>query len=286
MNPELNNINNTLAILQQVALDMASAVDYICDSKGLRYSLGFGSLLGAVRHQGFIPWDDDIDLLMPREDYDTFAEVAASELPDYYKLQHFKMGTSNRYVMRVVNMRVPIHLESYDSEFNDMHAWLDIFPLDGLPSSYFARRIHYWKVLWHKAMCAFATFDETVNRHRPGRPIIQQSIIDFCSVTHFGSWMNANERLQKYDAALKFYNFQASETCFCAVGPYDAEKMTWPRKVFDNLIKFPFEDRVFCGPADYDTVLATLYGDYMTPPPKEQRAVHQIEVVSCEPMYD
>ena len=275
--PDTPAAKTSTQLLQNTALGLGVQFDAICREHGLRYSLAFGSLIGAVRHHGFIPWDDDLDFLMPRPDYERFVEVAAAELPPYYRLQNYRVDGSKRYVTRLVDMRLTLRLQSYETN-NDLNPWIDIFPLDGAPEGAAARKVHGLRILWHKAMCAFASFSETVNQHRPGRPRYQQLIIDFCRVTRFGSWMDIYERLDKYDRALKRYAFDACEDCVCGVGTYDVERQTWPRAAFERLVEYDFEGVRLMGAADFDAVLAPTYGDYMTLPPEDQRLMHEIEV--------
>ena len=272
--------SSSLAQLQQTALGLGVQLDKICRKHGIEYSLGFGSLIGAVRHQGFIPWDDDLDFLMPRGDYERFVRVAADELPPHYRLQNYRVDGSKRYVTRLVDTRLVLRLQSYETN-NDLNPWIDIFPLDGMPKGAVAQKIHSLRILWHKAMCAFASFSETVNQHRPGRPRYQQLIIDFCRVTHFGSWMDIYDRLDKYDAALRRYALDDCETCVCGVGTYGVGRQTWPHSAFERCEDYAFEGVELRGAADYDAILSVTYGDYMTLPPEDQRVVHSIEVLEA-----
>ena len=268
------------AQLQETVLALGVQLDKICRKHDIKYSLGFGSLIGAVRHQGFIPWDDDLDFLMPRRDYERFVRVAPAELPPHYKLQNFRVDGSKRYVTRLVDTRLVLRLQSYGT-CNDLNPWIDVFPLDGMPEGLVARKIHSLRILWHKAMCAFASFNETVNQHRPGRPRYQQLIIDFCRITHFGSWMDIHERLEKYDAALKRYTFEDCESCVCGVGTYSVKRQIWPCASFRRFRNYDFENAMLKGVSDYDAVLSVTYGDYMTLPPEDQRRMHEIEIFNA-----
>lgn len=272
------NNTSSLELMQRTELEIAKQVDAICRRHNLRYSLIFGSLIGAVRHKGFIPWDDDIDILMPRDDFELLLQYAVDELPDYYEVQNFKLGTSKRYVSRIADKRTLIRLESY-GEGNDLPIWFDIFVLDGIPDGKVARELRYLEVLWRKATCAFAAFDETVNLHRPGRPKWQQLIIDFCAATQFGHLWNLDKNLLKYDKTLKKDSTFAHKDCFCGVGTYDAKRQTWPAHAFLDLIDYEFEDTKLMAPRDFDAVLSVTYGEYMTLPPEDQRAMHRLELL-------
>lgn len=271
------SIMDTLALLQRVALDMAKAVAAICDKHELSYSLIFGSLIGAVRHKGFIPWDDDLDVAMPRPDYEKFLEVAPLELPSYYEIHNYKMGNTLRCVTRIVDTRILLKLNSYE-DGNILPAWVDIFAIDGLPDKQPAKAIHYMRIQWRKAMWAFAGFESTVNKNRPGRPRWQQLIIDFCAKTHFGSHLDVYDQLDKYDKALKRYPFDYSTLCCCGMGTYSPQRQTWKRSAFEELVQYDFEGTLLMGAGDYDSVLSATYGDYMTLPPEDQRIVHELAV--------
>lgn len=270
---------DTLELLQSAALGIAKAIAAVCDRHSLSYCLMFGSLIGAVRHEGFIPWDDDLDIAMPRPDFERFLKIAPTELEGSYRLADYRSNSeTDRYVTRVVDDRLLLKLNSYENG-NVLPAWVDIFVIDGLPDSRTAKNIHYLRIYWHKAMCAFAAFDTTVNKSRPGRPKWQQLIIDFCSATHFGSWLDKSKRLNKYDAALKKYDFRSGAYCFCGVGSYSPKMQTWPVSAFDCMEKRPFESTGFPIPRDYDSVLSVIYGsDYMTLPPEDKRVIHEIEI--------
>ena len=270
--------SNSLRIIQDAALQMGVFVHKVCEKHDLRYSLFFGSLIGAVRHQGFIPWDDDLDLALPRPDYEKFLDVVVDELPEYYELQNYRVTESVRYVSRIIDLRLPLELDSYGEGNNSVHAWIDLFPIDGIPSGFVARNIHYARINWHKAMCAFAAFDQAVKRKRPGRPIYQQVIINFCIVTHFGAWMDARDELEKYDKALRRYSFDEFETCVCGVGTYHPKKQTWPKTAFTKLIQHPFCSAQLSIPVDYDSVLTKTYGDYRIIPRESDRFPHLVRV--------
>lgn len=276
---QLSSEDFMLKAIQNTVLDMARFLDSVCRVHDICYSLAFGSYIGAVRHKGFIPWDDDIDIIMPRSDYERFAEVVQDELPEYYEFQNFRKSGATRYLNRLIDKRTLIKLDSYEST-NDLNIWLDIFPLDGIPDGRIARVMHYAHIQWCKAACSFATFSDTVNLHRPGRPWWQQTIISLCRVTRFGSWLDARRCLEKYDCVLKSIPYGTTQDCVCGVGTYDPRRQTWPTVVFETLVDWPFEETIFRAPQNYASVLGTTYGDYMTLPPKENRTIHHIDLVA------
>lgn len=272
------NEKTALKLVQETELGLMDYLDDFCRRNSIHYSLIFGSLIGAVRHGGFIPWDDDIDVAMPREDYERFISLVANDVPDWIEVQNFRLGTSKRYVTRIADKRTLMRLSSY-TEANDLHIWLDIFPIDGLPNSKVLRGAHLLCVLWDKACCSFAAFEETVNLHRPGRPWWQQAIISFFSATHIGHLWKLDKALTNYDNALQKYPVPYGNECFCGVGTYGFARQTWPSSAFDGLTEYEFEGRSYFGPRDVNAVLSVTYGDYMQLPSEENRVIHQIDLI-------
>ncbi len=135
--------------LQRIELDILKKVLALCEKYGLVYYALGGTLLGAVRHKGFIPWDDDIDIGMPRSDYERFLEVAAKELEMPYQLHTLqqKHGEYSYYSARVENTDVKIRRKATIKEVV-IPAWIDVFPLDGVPDRESQRK-------WWKRKCSF-----------------------------------------------------------------------------------------------------------------------------------
>ena len=124
--------NSQLRALQLVELEIMKIFVNICERHQLRYIMIGGTMLGAIRHKGFIPWDDDIDVGMPRADYEKFLQIVRAELPADYDFLNYKQNPEYlRYFSRIVDTRVKVTNASYTDTLVE-HAWIDIFPLDGL----------------------------------------------------------------------------------------------------------------------------------------------------------
>ena len=129
-------------------LEVLDRVDRICRKHGIRYFAFWGTLLGAVRHQGFIPWDDDIDIGMPRDDYEKFITYARKELQSPYELKTFDTDENyQQYIIRIINNQVEISRNDALTNRND-NIWIDIFPLDGMPNNFVIRAIHKFHLLF------------------------------------------------------------------------------------------------------------------------------------------
>ena len=132
---------NILRNVQLAELDILKLVKRICDKYDIKYSLHGGTLLGAVRHGGFIPWDDDIDIGMPRPDYEEFMRIVRDFLPEHMIYRNFRIGNEDTiFFSRVEDSSIQVEDSSAIKKRN-RNAWIDIFPLDGMPKNVIVRKI-------------------------------------------------------------------------------------------------------------------------------------------------
>ena len=119
----------------------------ICDREKLTYYVIGGTFLGAIRHKGFIPWDDDMDIAMPRNDFNKFIEIANNLLPQNLELVSYKFNTNNRYYLpKIINKEIEIVEKRNEKNGKKINLFIDIFPIDGTPNNYFLRKIYYFKI--------------------------------------------------------------------------------------------------------------------------------------------
>ena len=256
--------------LKSHLLDMLTAFDAFCTKHQLRYYLSGGTLLGAIRHKGFIPWDDDIDVNMPR--------------PDCEKLQALTHGKIGPYLLFPPNGKSIYpgnHWKLYDTSIvieNSMKrssrkciyhpAFMDIFPIDGLPESDAQTIRHYRKMKPYKKMygCLEGSWmhGKTIASrlfHLVGRPVAWVFGRQF--------WVN------KIQMIAKEIPFDESDYIGVMMTNIHFEEERVIKKDYMPQVDVTFENRVFKGPQDYDTYLRQLYGDdYMDMPPMEKRISH------------
>lgn len=267
--------NSELRELQLVLLENIKVFVDICEKYNLRYFMIGGTMLGAVRHQGFIPWDDDVDMGMPRDDYEKFLEVVSKELPNGYSFLNYKYSDEyKRYFSRIVNDNVRIYNESNSKKIIE-NAWIDIFPFDGMPKNWLVQKLHFYRMVWLRFLFHASCFEELVNLNRPGRPRYQQVAIKFLKYTKFGSNLDTKKILNKLEKQLKKYQYKDSDIVVNFFGAY-MEKEIIPKKLIDNLKYYHFEDSRFLGAENYDEYLKYFYGDYMKTPKDAHKDKHNI----------
>lgn len=266
---ELNDEEDyaNLKPLQERLLSILAVIHDICECNNLVYFAAAGTLLGAVRHHGFIPWDDDIDLMMPRRDFDIFSKIAKDALPDWLYLQSPENTCETfSYPIRVRDKNTTgMFAFEVEKKYPNKGIWVSIFPLDRLASPEREikrrKRIHFLETaLWH-------------GQYR-GKPLRKTDYL----AKYYGVFRSMQKDgltvlHQKLDAECK--RRETSDVPLMGIltstGGYSMERLQWDTACFDKALYVPFENMQISIPIGYDTVLTRQYDDYMTPPPKDQR---------------
>ena len=244
--------------------------EYLDDNKIEYYMLG-GTLLGAVRHKGFIPWDDDIDIGIPRNQYEKLLEDIKKELPEYFEICNYRNKKTHYYFTRIVDTRHSLkRIGSLVERREDL--WVDIFPLDGMPDNFFVRKIHMVRLLFVRMMYHISSFDK-VNLKRPNRPLSERIVIKFIEKTGFGKNWDMYKWLEKLDRLLKKYPYEESGWIVNFMGQYKFKEM-FPKVYYGKGQLYKFEEDKLMGPVNPDAILTQMYGDYMTPPKVQDRNAH------------
>ena len=199
------NFNEDLKILQACELENFKLFKKICDDNNLRYYMIGGTLIGVVRHNGFIQWDDDIDIGLPRPDYNKFLEIAPKYLPEYMEIVTKSSDPNFKcYFTRMINNKKKIYWDQggYKAKIG---VWMDIFPIDGLPDNRILRKLQVFKVLWWKMLYKFTQIDYVMTNRE--RSKMEWLIIKFAQITHIGKILSAEKTLDKLDKQLQKYDF-------------------------------------------------------------------------------
>lgn len=269
--------------IQDLTLNTLKTFISICEKYELRYYFTGGALIGVLRHQGFIPWDDDIDIGMPRKDFDKFHEIIKKDMPEGY-------GICNRFTDKNWHFALSqfIDLES-EIEINlaeqprKAHVWIDIFPIDGLPTNQFLRRLRINNILFKRYLVQIANISTQVDAHR-NRPIYEKFIIGFFKVIPLGKLLNTDKILNSIETTLRKSDYDEAYWCGNMLGRYRKKEVV-KREWFGKPIKANFENMIVNIPENSEEILAHLYGDYMKLPPVEERIAHGVKIIKCRDIW-
>ena len=260
---------------------LIAEVDRICKKHHIAYFLDSGTLIGAIRHGGNIPWDDDVDITMKREDYEKFAAVCESEFGDGYALvRPFEYGERSffDFIPHVAYMKSTIEPEEgemafYNNKLN--HLLLDIFVLDDISDKPLAQR---WKVLRLQLLYGLSW------SHRYKLDYREYSALQKIGVwvlSHVGKLFRQTTLEKKFTKIAQSDNNKGYPCCFSAYYPFDQIHFIYDKKWFDHAVAVDYEGYQFDVPVGYDHVLKTMFGDYMQLPPKDKRVPEHYDVESA-----
>lgn len=261
--------------IQSIELAILREVSEICNENKIDFYLIEGSLLGAVRHGGFIPWDDDVDIGMPREDYERFLSIISEHLPSHLSLKSYKYDSEfHSYYARIIDNRTKVIPEYLKFSGRYTGVWIDVFPLDGAPKSAIGRKLHYLSILRYKFMLALYYNDKDKKRSLPKRIIVN-------IFKPFITKMNVNKIKDSLDRRLKRFPFRTSAYVGNFMSVYGYRGLV-PREYYGDGRIYKFEDLSLKGPSNSHGLLECLYGDYSQLPPEGERTGHSIEVVNID----
>lgn len=246
--------------LKATILNILSDVADFCTRKQIRYYLVCGTALGAVRHNGFIPWDDDIDIGIPRPDYERF--LAEYQSAKYYLCSSKKDPNYPYPFAKVCDPRTEL-IEKIAHPYK-LGVYIDVFPIDGLPSNPQKLKKHLKKIAWDQRLLTWKRLDN--NRKEKTKYKILHGFAKL-----FLAFIPISFLVRKVDKHLSVYPYDSSENVGHLVTKAYWGQDVKPRHIFEKPVPHKFEDRVFLLPGDYDMYLRLEYGDYMTLPPKEKQ---------------
>ena len=269
--------------VQMVEYDiLCRTVDYL-EKNGLNYILGGGTMLGAVRHNGFIPWDDDIDILVPRDDFEKLRALigknpgavdgVAFELPGQSKAFYpFIKAVNRQYVCEDSNV----------IDDHPIHVWIDIFPLDHFPDDPKAHKLWAGKLVVLRRVMFSGILSKSYWKTRcAGSPRMHlEYLVGLCLYRLMGSYTGVARRM---DATARKMNTKFRNSNHVGDGAWpEGMKDYFTVEMTSPSVMHVFEDREFRIPKNYDLYLKAFYGDYMTPPPEDKRGGHHIQVYKVE----
>lgn len=248
-----------------------------CKIHDLHYFIAGGALIGVMRHKGFVPWDDDIDVVMPRPDYDKFVALK-SDYPQGYSLTNHDSDKNWQFnFSQFVDDTSEVVLH-FNEKPRHAKVWIDIFPLDGTPNNAIHRWLHIKHIMMLRYLIQIPNIRTQVDTHKVGRPWYEKLIIKCLHYLSVGGLVNVDKDLKRMVNSLRKYNYDKSNYVGNLLGKY-REKEVVPRSWFGESVLLPFEDIKVPCPTEYDSWLTRIYGDYMKLPPVEQRVSHDVEII-------
>ncbi|HCF38359.1 MAG TPA: hypothetical protein DER56_04695 [Thermosipho africanus] len=257
--------------LQQTELEILLEVHKICKKYSIPYQLFGGTLIGAIRHKGFIPWDDDIDICMKRDDYEKFISIFKKEVQNKYFLQNYETDPEFFHSFTRIRKNNTIALQKqYENHHVHHGIFIDIFPFDNVPNNKIIRLFHYKslsfvRLLKELKLSKYSEFRKISIRNIV-KTVFKISIngIPFRVLNKVETKLAKLYKTRETDFATLLVETIKTNYCRC---------MRSNSKIKD-LIEIEFENNLFLGPKNYDDVLRKMYGDYMILPPEDERKAH------------
>ena len=254
---DLETVKATVKRMQSVVLNMLCDIDKFCADNGIQWFLSGGSVLGAVRHQGFIPWDDDGDIMMPRPDYERFLMLFKEKFKDKYGVGSFETDKKwHRQNAKIWDLSTKARCDNLDDEV--LGVFIDVFPIDGLPENAVVRSIYYkrLKVLSGLQNASVRT------KFLDGEKNIAVKRLASVITRPFG----ARFFTARITALAKRYNYESSKYVGASTACHYGDKETMNKEDMDKEVRLNFEGHRLPVPIGYEKYLSSLYGDYMTIP--------------------
>ena len=271
--------------LEQISLDILKEFIRICEKYDLKYFAAFGTAIGAVRHQGFIPWDDDMDVVMLREDYDKFIKIAKTEMSDSFELYsaHIQKRVQGFYIQ--MSKKGTVFMTKWNNRW-PLHPGikLDIFPYDCVPAEGKKRAVMYKKFRFWNRLYIIRNVKVP---YFPGNSPVLKVVRGLCTLAYYimnVTGPSIDRIVNKCTSVMTSYRDKSSYlTMFDDLHP---DQWIIRRDEIEPLQDAEFEGIKIKLPNKNHEILTRMYGDYMVPPPEEQRDGHDLEMVHLDETKD
>lgn len=261
----------TLRSVQLVQLEIAKEIKRVCEENGISYFLVGGTLIGAVRHKGFIPWDDDLDMGMLRSEFERFLQIAPSKLNDSFFLQTWHSDKEYPFAFAKVRKKGTLFIEANDSnKKTHQEIFVDLFPYDNFPSDN-EEQVRFSKKIQNYRELMYMVNHMTIWKRQPtvSRKILRfiKCVPDIIRAT----FSNREKIIADYEKEMNKYNSLTTKLVAQESGGVRFGKYPIKRDYIEKTTKLEFEGEYFECPLYYDAFLTDIYGNYMQLPPLEKQ---------------
>lgn len=271
MNAKKESKELSMREIQETSLDVLMHIHNLCKKLGLRYYLAYGTLIGAIRHKGFIPWDDDVDIMMPRDDYKKLIQYFMENEKELYPLKLFSYYNDMDYPYMISRISDDRYWLDVDNEKDyGIGVFVDVYPLDGVGNSESEYTKRKKRASNYSSLCYLSTREhfEIGTTKSKIKKIIKYPAYLYAKMTGKDAFLKKLEKMAKEKS------YDECEFVGCLVWGTDGIKAVFPKEWLAETTLVEFEGKEFFAPKMYDEVLSRLYGDYMKLPPEEKRISH------------
>lgn len=230
-----------------------------CEKNNIKYSLAYGTLIGAIRHKGFIPWDDDIDIIMLRDDYERFVSLFRRHNDERYQLIEGYQNKNHSHV-RVSDMKTVLEMDKYRGQFYKSGLWIDVFPIDKVPDTK-KGYLKFKRYIWF-------LFEMQLSGELRRKGLLNNILYIVCRPFRSFFGKLALKKMEKYN--------KKNTHTLGNMGLWYLNFPEFPMNYMNEFVDVDFEGYKFKAIKEYDAFLRGVYGDYMQFPPEDKRIAHHL----------